>query len=92
MDKENVYPEKAVITPANEHDRSQLEVLVDEKEAMYVFDHGYVNYETLIVSLIKGSFLLLALRKGSDTQIETFEVPKDSPILSESMVLLGTPQ
>lgn len=40
MDKETVYPEKAIITPANVHDHTQLEVLVDEKEAMYVFDRG----------------------------------------------------
>ncbi|WP_145976092.1 transposase, partial [Aeribacillus pallidus] len=40
MDKDTVYPEKAVITTAKEHDRNQLEVLVDDKEAMYVFDRG----------------------------------------------------
>src|SRR5690625_2761945 len=32
MDKDTVYPEKAVITTAKEHDRNQLEVLVDDKE------------------------------------------------------------
>jgi len=45
MDKETVYPEKAVITTAKEHDRNQLEILVDDKEAMYVFDRGYVDYK-----------------------------------------------
>jgi len=40
MDKDTVYPDKAVMTVASEHDRNQLEVLVDEKNAMYVFDRG----------------------------------------------------
>lgn len=45
MGKDNVYPDKAIMTNADEHDRNQLEVLVDDKEAMYVFDRGYVDYE-----------------------------------------------
>ena len=34
MDKDTVYPEKAVITTAKEHDRNQLEVLVDDMPCM----------------------------------------------------------
>jgi hypothetical protein len=45
MDKDTAYPDKAIITTAREHDRGQLEILVDDKEAMYVFDRGYVDYE-----------------------------------------------
>ena len=45
MGKDNVYPDKAIMTNADEHDRNQLEVLVDDQEAMYVFDRGYVDYE-----------------------------------------------
>jgi len=33
MEKGTSYPEKAVMTTANEHDRGQLEVMVDEKES-----------------------------------------------------------
>ena len=40
MEKGTSYPEKAVITTANEHDRGQLEIMVDDKECMYVFDRG----------------------------------------------------
>src|SRR5690606_22547180 len=32
MGKDNVYPDKAIMTTADEHDRNQLEVLVDDKE------------------------------------------------------------
>lgn len=45
MDKDNVYPDKAFMKVAGEHDRNQLEVLVDEKDAKYVFDRGYIDYE-----------------------------------------------
>jgi hypothetical protein len=45
MDKDTAYPDKAIIKTAREHDRGQLEILVDDKEAMYVFDRGYVDYE-----------------------------------------------
>lgn len=34
-----------MITTANEHDRGQLEIMVDDKECMYVFDRGYLDYE-----------------------------------------------
>ena len=43
--KRDFIPEKALITTAKEHDRNQLEVMVDDKECMYVFDRGYLDYE-----------------------------------------------
>lgn len=39
----NVYPDKAMMMTAAEHDRNQLEVIVNDKDAMYVFDRGYVD-------------------------------------------------
>src|SRR5690625_3182809 len=39
------YPDQAVITNAIKHDRGQLEVLIDDKSCMYVFDRGYLDYE-----------------------------------------------
>jgi len=33
------------LTNAIEHDCGQFEVLVDDKECMYVFDRGYLDYE-----------------------------------------------
>ncbi len=43
LEKGCSYPDKAVLTNAKEHDRGQLEVLVDHKECMYVFDRGYLD-------------------------------------------------
>jgi len=47
LEKGCSYPDKAVLTNAKEHDRGQLEILVDDKECMYVFDRGYLDYEAL---------------------------------------------
>ncbi len=45
MEKGHSYPDKAILTNAKEHDRGQLEVFIDDKECMYVFDRGYLDYE-----------------------------------------------
>jgi len=37
MEKEIYYLGKAVLTTVKEHDRNQLEVMVDDIECMYVF-------------------------------------------------------
>jgi len=93
MDKNTVYPEKAMVTPARVHDRTQLEVLVDEKEAMYVFDRGYVDYERFDRFCDEGLFFASRLKKNAVIRVlQTFSVSEDSPILSDAMVVLDTPQ
>ena len=73
MDKETVYPEKAVITTAKEHDRNQLEILVDDKDAMYVFDRGYVDYERFDRMTDDGYFFVSRLKKNAVIrEVETF--------------------
>ena len=47
------------MTNAKEHDRGQLEVLVDDKEAMYVFDRGYVDYKRFDTFTDDGFFFRL---------------------------------
>jgi IS4 transposase len=93
MDKETVYPEKAVITTAKEHDRNQLEVLVDDKEAMYVFDRGYVDYERFDRMTDEGYFFVSRLKKNAVIrEVETFSVSKDSTVLSDRLVYIGSTQ
>lgn len=93
MDQDHVYPEKVVITPAGVHDRSQLEVLVDDKEVMYVFDKGYVDYEKFDRFFDEGIFTASRLKKNAVIRtIETFSIKEGSPILKDSMVVIGTPQ
>jgi IS4 transposase len=93
MDKHHVYPDKVAITNAKEHDRNQLEVLIDDKEAMYVFDRGYVDYETFDRFFDEGIFFASRLKKNAVFRtLETFQMTEGSPIKSDSMVVCGTTQ
>ncbi len=87
------YPEKAVITNAKEHNRNQLEVMVDDKECMYVFDIGYLDYERFDRMTDEGYFFLTRLRKNAVTRVlEDFRLPDHSDVHSDQMVFIGTTQ
>lgn len=93
MEKGISYPEKAVMTTAKEHDRGQLEVMVDDKECMYVFDRGYLDYERFDRMTDDGYFFLSRLRKNAVIrEVYDFKLPDDSAVLSDQMVLIGTTQ
>ncbi|MBD8069919.1 IS4 family transposase [Bacillus sp. PS06] len=93
MEKGVSYPEKAVITTANEHDRAQLEIMFDDKECMYVFDRGYLDYERFDRMTDDGYFFLSRLRKNAVVrEVYDFKLPENSSVLSDQMVLIGTTQ
>jgi IS4 transposase len=90
MGKGQVFPEKAVLTSAQVNDRSQLDVLVDEKEAMYVFDRGYVDDQAFDRFSEEGMFFASRLKKNAVIHVlHNYKVPEKSPILSDQMILLG---
>lgn len=93
MEKGFSYPDKAVLTNAIEHDRGQLEVFVDDKECMYVFDRGYLDYERFDRMTDDGYFFVSRLRKNAVVRVlETFTLPADSTVLSDEVVVIGTSQ
>lgn len=93
MEKGTSYPEKAVVTTAKEHDRGQLEVMIDDKECMYVFDRGYLDYERFDRMTDDGYFFLSRLRKNAVIrEVYDFKLPNDTTVLSDQMVLIGTTQ
>ena len=93
VDKDMTYPEKVTITPADVHDHEQLEVLVDEKEAMYVFDRGYMDYEMFDSFFDDGIFFASRLKKNSVVRtLEHFTIPEDSSVTSDAMVVIGSTQ
>lgn len=93
MEKGCSYPDKAVLTNAKEHDRGQLEVLVDDKECMYVFDRGYLDYERFDRMTDEGYFFVSRLRKNAIVRpIERFQLPENSLVHSDDMVVIGTAQ
>ena len=93
MEKGHSYPDQSVLTNANEHDRGQLEILVDDKECMYVFDRGYLDYERFDRMTDEGYFFVSRLRKNAVVRsLETLSLPEDSSVLSDEMVVIGTTQ
>ena len=93
MEKGLSYPEKAVLTTAKEHDRGQLEVMIADKECMYVFDRGYLDYERFDRMTDDGYFFLSRLRKNAVIrEVYDFKLPDDTTVLSDQMVLIGTTQ
>ncbi|MET3507772.1 IS4 transposase [Halalkalibacter oceani] len=93
MEKGTSYPEKALVTTAKEHDRNQLEVMVDDKECMYVFDRGYLDYERFDRMTDDGYFFLYRLRKNAVIRVvDECKLPNDSSVLTDQMVLFGTTQ
>ena len=65
--KGNILSEKAVMTTAKEHDRGQLEIMVDDKESMYVFDRGYLDYERFDRMTDDGTFSFKIAEKRCNT-------------------------
>jgi len=93
MEKGYSYPDKAVLTNAIEHDRGQLEVFIDDKECLYVFDRGYLDYERFDRMTDDGYFFVSRLRKNAVVRVlETFSLPENSSVLSDEMVVIGTTQ
>jgi IS4 transposase len=93
MEKGTSYPEKVIVTTAKEHDRGQLEILVDDKECMYVFDRGYLDYERFDRMTDDGYFFLSRLRKNAVIrEVYDFKLSDDTSVLSDQMVLIGTTQ
>lgn len=93
MEKGLSYPDKAVLTNAIEHDRGQLEIFVDDKECMYVFDRGYLDYERFDRMTDDGYFFVSRLRKNAVVRVlESFSVHEGSAVLSDEMIVIGTTQ
>lgn len=92
-DEQTVYPEKAIMTPAKPHDRSQMDVLIDEEGAMYVFDRGYMDFKRFDHYCDQGIFFASRLKTNTVTHVlRSYDVAEDSPILSDARVTVGTPQ
>src|SRR5690625_4592988 len=60
---------------------------------MYVFDRGYLDYERFDRMTDEGYFFVSRLRKNAVVRVmETFSLPSESKVLSDEMVVIGTPQ
>lgn len=85
------YPDKEVITNAKEADRNQLEVLVDDNDALYVFDRGYMDYEQFDKFTDDGLFFVSRLKRNSIVHpVDTFTLPQGCDALSDTMAFIGS--
>src|SRR5699024_4521880 len=64
-----------------------------DKDALYVFDRGYVDYQRFDHMTDEGYFFISRIKKNAVVrEIESFPVSKESNVLSDQMIYLGTPQ
>ncbi|OFW79712.1 MAG: hypothetical protein A2201_04035 [Alicyclobacillus sp. RIFOXYA1_FULL_53_8] len=93
VDEGRTYPDKVVVTSAKPDDRKQMDVMIDESGAMYVFDRGYADYGKFDQYCEDRIGFTTRLRgKAIYEVVEELPVSQGSPILRDTLVILGNPQ
>jgi hypothetical protein len=84
-------PDKAIITPARPADKSQMDALVvDEEDALNVFDRAYIQYETFDTYCEKGIRFTSRLKENAIVEvIEEYPLNPNSHIKKDQKVRLG---
>lgn len=89
-DPDTVYPEKAVLTSAKPSDRSQMDELIDETGATYVFGRGYVDYEKYDQYCMEGTFFVTRLKDNTIVEVlDEFPTAEGSKVLKDQRVKIG---
>ena len=87
-----VLPDKAVVTPARQADKSQMEALiVEEPDALNVFDRGYVDYT--LFDRYCANDIRFATRLKGNAVIEVISEHSTDPtslVKKDQIVFLGT--
>lgn len=89
--EQGVLPERITITPARPSDKSQMDALVvEEKDALNVFDRGYVDYKKFDEYCQNGIRFVTRLKDNAITEVQE-ERPLDPQglIKKEQIVYLG---
>jgi len=92
MEEGMVHPEQFEISNASEHDHDYLDVFVNQPLATYVFDRGYIDFESFDQMKWEGYFFVSRIKKNTVIHVvENLDIPKDkdSDVLSDQYVLLG---
>lgn len=85
-----VYPDKATITNAKPADHSQMDVLIEEADATYLMDRGYLDYGKYDDFCVRGIHFVSRLKDNAVVdEIEAFDEPQGSAILRDMIVILG---
>lgn len=88
---QEIYPDKAIITPAKPADKTQMDnLVVVEKDALNVFDRGYLDYKKFDNYCATGIRFVSRLKHNALVEIlEEREVVPGSPIKNDRIVRLG---
>ncbi|EXX87354.1 transposase [Paenibacillus darwinianus] len=85
-----VYPDKVVITNAQSADHSQMDVLIDEANATYLMDRGYLDYGKYDFCERAAIHFVSRLKDNAIVEeVEEFDAPQGSIILRDMVVILG---
>jgi plasmid maintenance system killer protein len=93
FDEGQVYPDKAILTPAKPSDKTKLnELIIEESEAMHVFDRAYVDYKKFDEYSVKSIRFVTRLKKNADIEVlKELSVSPNSGVLRYAIVRLGSP-
>lgn len=70
-----------------------MEILINEKVTMYVFDHGYIDHERFDCMTNNSYFFASRLKKNTVTrEIHSFDLPVRSNMISDKIIYIGTAQ
>ncbi|GIM44726.1 IS4 family transposase ISDha2 [Collibacillus ludicampi] len=92
VDHDEVYPEQIRLTTAKPNDITQMDSLIDDSEAIYVFDRGYVDYKKFDDYCRRGIGFVTRLKDNATFYLLESQVLHESPVLADTKVLLGSPQ
>lgn len=85
-----VYPDKAAITTAKQADHEQMDVLIDEANATYLMDRGYLDYSKYDRFCERGIHFVSRLKDNAIVEdLEEFDVPQSPAIIRDRVVILG---
>ncbi|WP_240968070.1 IS4 family transposase [Paenibacillus aquistagni] len=85
-----VYPDEEVITPAKPADHTQMDVLIDEADATYLMNRGYLDYRKYDDYCELGIHFVSRLKDNAIIE-EVCELPKleGKKIIRDVKVILG---
>lgn len=88
---QEVLPDKAVITSAKPADKTQMDnLVVEEQEALNVFDRAYVDYEKFDSYCEKGIYFVSRLKKNALVEVvKEHDLNHNSHIKKDQIVYLG---
>ena len=80
--EQGVLPDHAQITPARPSDRTQMDnLIVEEKDAINIFDRGYVDYKKFNHYYQEGTQFISRLKTNAVSNVQ-----KDLPVAPESAI------